>query len=1075
MSKAIRIGLHITPDDPYWVLVRETIFQNAEKSNIYLISMDVPNFAGLPETAQTSWLEELQAQELDALISKDLNEALSNQVLTLGIPIIYAAETTIRHPRFTSPYVLYYAAQMIGQYLAGRMGGQGSLLIVSGPDGIEYNRVNGIRSVLKSFPQIREYYLPGPWDYTGAYDALLDSMRQIPEPVDAIFGLSDSLALAGRDAGQVVGILGPQTLVAGINGDLLALAAIADGSMAATVETSAANFGTQLIDLARQAAQGMPLPACFTYDLALVTADNITTIMKHKLVSIAGLPTRLIGVNRQKEQKRLSQLEVSLEINRRIGSTLDRLHLLPDIAELIRKHFGYDQVFLYFWSEAEQVLTLDHPTKPSQPRVKVPLSQSGLLGLALTNNELIFIPDALRSLRFSPDPAYPTTRSRVVLPIRLGNLTLALLDLHGNRPTQHTRDELVGLQLLADQFGVAIRNVELYEQALQARAIAEKADQFKTSLLANVSHELRTPLNIILGYSQSALSAPNPYGMDLPSMLQHDLRQIYNSGEHLLRLINDLLDFSRAEIGELVMIPETIAPRAFLENAFHSFSDCSTSGSKTTGPVRWLLHLPDRLPLIQADPARLLQILFNLLANAQKFTSSGHILLGANVETPYLHIWVEDTGDGIPADQQERIFEPFVTIGRRGQRSEGIGLGLAVTRRMVALHRGTMTLESQVGRGSTFHIYLPLPSLSGQPMLMPSETQPVLLIVSPQPDSLPPLELTRLPQGWIPRYLRPCDSLEQVLCAGLPSALAWDLAHAAPGDWILLQQIRSHPLLCQLPFILFGQESVEKCDPAAITGVITKPMGGKTLIDMIETLRPASVFGPILIVDDDPQARDFYRVTITQALPGVPIREAGDGAEALAVMEREIPAFVILDLILPAVDGFTILAKMRGDHRTCHVPVLVISGYILSAEDIKRLDHPQVVFQSKDILSEAETANEIRRVLLGDDKLPQPTSTLVKKTIVYLQQNYAQNLSRQQMAQAVGVSVGYLGRIFLHELGLSPVEYLNRYRIKIAKELLKNTSTSITEIATQVGFDDSAYFSRAFSKQVGLSPRAFRK
>lgn len=1075
MPKAIRVGLHITPDDPYWVLVRETIFQNAEKSNIFLISMDVPNFSGLPEAVQTSWLEELQAQELDALISKDLNEALSNKILALGIPIIYAGETKIQHVRFTSPYVLYYAAQMIGQYLAGRMGGEGSLLIVSGPEGFEYNRVNGIRSVLKSFPKIREYYLPGPWDYTGAYAALLDTMRQIPEPLDAIFGLSDSLALAGRDAGQGIGIAGSKTLVAGINGDLLALAAIADGSMAATVETSAANFGAQLIDLARQAAQGLPLPARFTYDLTLVTADNITTIMKHKLVSIANLPTRLIGVNRQKEQKRLSQLEVSLEINRRIGSTLDRLHLLPDIAELIRNHFGYDQVYLYFWSEAEQVLTLDHPTKPTQPRVKVPLSHSGLLGLALTSNELIFVPDALRSLRFPPDPAYPTTRSRVVLPIRLGNLTLALLDLHGNQPTQHTRDELVGLQLLADQLGVAIRNVELYEQALQARAIAEKADQFKTSLLANVSHELRTPLNIILGYSQSALASSNPYGIDLPAMLQHDLRQIYNSGEHLLRLINDLLDFSRAEIGELVMIPETIAPRQFLEDTFHSFSGCTNVGSNATGNIRWLLHLPDRLPLIQADPARLLQILLNLLANAQKFTSSGHILLGANVETPYLHIWVEDTGDGIPADQQERIFEPFVTIGRLGRRSEGIGLGLAVTRRMVALHRGTMTLESQVGRGSTFHIYLPLPSLSGQPMLMPPENQPVLLIISAQPNTLPPLELTRLPQGWTPRYFRSCDSLDQVLCAGLPSALAWDLAHAAPGDWILVQQIRSHPLLCKLPFILYGRESVEECDPAAITGVVTKPMMGKTLIDMIETLRPVSIFGPVLIVDDDPQARDFYRLNITQALPGVAIREAGDGAEALAVMEQETPAFVILDLIMPEIDGFTILAKMRADHRTCHVPVLVISGHILSAEDIKRLDHPQVVFHSKDILSEAETANEIRRVLLTDDKLPQPTSTLVKQTIIYIQQNYAQNLSRQQMAQVVGVSEGYLGRIFLQELGLSPVEYLNRYRIKVAKELLKNTSTSITEIATQVGFDDSAYFSRAFRKQVGLSPRAFRK
>jgi AraC-like DNA-binding protein len=157
------------------------------------------------------------------------------------------------------------------------------------------------------------------------------------------------------------------------------------------------------------------------------------------------------------------------------------------------------------------------------------------------------------------------------------------------------------------------------------------------------------------------------------------------------------------------------------------------------------------------------------------------------------------------------------------------------------------------------------------------------------------------------------------------------------------------------------------------------------------------------------------------------------------------------------------------------VPVLVISGHILSGEDIKRLDHAQVVFQSKDILTENETANGLRRVLLGDEMLPQPTSILVKQTIACLQQNYSQRLSRQQMAKAVGVSEGYLGRIFQQELGLSPMEYLNRYRIKEAKVLLNQTSASITDIAAQVGFDDPAYFSRAFRKQVGFSPRAYRK
>jgi signal transduction histidine kinase/AraC-like DNA-binding protein/ABC-type sugar transport system substrate-binding protein len=1077
MSQALRVGLHITPDDPYWVLVREAIYQRAEQCAIQLISVDIPDPRGLAEQAQVSWVEELLAQGLDALISKDLHLKLCLQIMESGLPIIYATEVDLSHPLFASPFTLYSAAQMIGRYLVERLSGQGSVLVVGGPThpeevGPEDNyksRVDGIYDVLREFPLIRQHYLPGPWFYDQAFTDFQVSMRQLAEPVDAVFGLSDSLALAGRDAGRVVGIVNQHTLITGVNGDLLALAAIADGSMAATVETSATNFGSQLIDLACQAAQGQALPAHFNYELTLVTSDNVAEIMKQKLVAIANLPTRLIGVNRQEEQKRLAQLETSLEIHRRIGSTLDRQQLLNEIADLIRVHYGYDQVYLFKWSETEQTLNLDQPDKTLVVRRSIPLVRSGLLGQALSGNELIFIPDALRSRRYPPDPNHPTTRSRVVLPIRLGNITLGLLDLHSNRPTQHTRQGLVGLQLLADQLGIAIRNAELYEEAVQARAIAEKADQLKTRLLANVSHELRTPLNIILGYSQSALASPNPYDIELPSMLQRDLSQIYNGGEHLLRLINDLLDLSRAEIDELSLVPETVAPRAFLEEVFHGFA-----GSAATEQLTWLLHLPERLPLIQADPVRLRQILLNLLANARKFTNKGHILLGAEVEPPHLHIWVEDTGIGIPVDQQERIFEPFVTVERLGRRSEGVGLGLAVTRRLVALHRGSMTLESQAGRGSTFHVYLPLPSLSGQPVMTPATAQPVLLLISTQACPAPSIDDVRLHRGWTTRHLRPADNLDQVLAEVQPMALAWDLAHASPGDWMMVQQIRNHPQLCQLPFILFGQEQDDKC-ASVVTGVVTKPLGGQTLVDMIEALHPPAVSGPILIVDDDPQALALYQSIVANALPGYPIRVADNGPAALVALGQEIPALIILDLIMPEVDGFTILAQVRADRRTCHVPVLVISGYILSTEDIKRLDHAQVVFQIKDILSENETAIGMRRVLLGEDILPQSTSILVKQTIACIQQNYAQRLSRQQIAKAVGVSEDYLGRIFQQELGISPMEYLNRYRIKEAKALLNHTCASITDIAAQVGFDDPAYFSRAFRKLVNFSPRAYRK
>ena len=169
--------------------------------------------------------------------------------------------------------------------------------------------------------------------------------------------------------------------------------------------------------------------------------------------------------------------------------------------------------------------------------------------------------------------------------------------------------ETLSLQLSSALKGALLVNeaVQAREVALKAQALAEKADLLKTRLLANVTHELRTPLNVILGYSRMALNEPNPYQLELPAGLRKDLENIHGSGEHLIRLINDLLDLSRAEIGELDLFPEPIAPRAFLEQAFHTMAD----SIRPIPTVSWKLDLPARLPVIQADPTRLRQIVLN--------------------------------------------------------------------------------------------------------------------------------------------------------------------------------------------------------------------------------------------------------------------------------------------------------------------------------------------------------------------------------------------------------------------------------------------------------------------------------
>jgi YesN/AraC family two-component response regulator len=156
--------------------------------------------------------------------------------------------------------------------------------------------------------------------------------------------------------------------------------------------------------------------------------------------------------------------------------------------------------------------------------------------------------------------------------------------------------------------------------------------------------------------------------------------------------------------------------------------------------------------------------------------------------------------------------------------------------------------------------------------------------------------------------------------------------------------------------------------------------------------------------------------------------------------------------------------------------VLILSGHSLTLDDVKRLEqHALVTLQSKGILSEVEAMATLHRTLFGNDVLPPHTSALVKRTIAYFHQHYDNTLTRQEIAEAVGVNKDYLGQIFRQELGISPWEYLNRYRIVHAKALLRNTKKSITAVAFLVGFNDPSYFGRVFRKQVGLSPRVYRK
>ena len=621
----------------------------------------------------------------------------------------------------------------------------------------------------------------------------------------------------------------------------------------------------------------------------------------------------------------------------------------------------------------------------------------------------------------------------------------------------------------------ALKNAELVQVAFEAEAKAIKADQLKTHLLANVSHELRTPINIILGLSQIALSIPNPYGIDLPPRLTKDLEYIYNSGEHLVRLINDLLDMSRAEIGELDLRFEPVLPRNLIRDTFETFKE--TAINKQKG-VDLYLQVPEHLPVLHADPVRLRQILMNLLSNAFKFTQRGKIVLGAEVQLPHIHIWVTDTGSGIPLDLQERIFEPFVKTEPPGQRRGGIGLGLSITRRLVALHGGSITLESQPGQGSTFHVYLPLPGLnvaSAKEVNALGE-KPLILWLSSH--EIPPSAILEICQksGLEPCRLSNLEDLDLLLQKGQPAALAWDLDNARPADWSLVQKLRSYPQYCQLPLLLFQENVVGKLSAGSrVTNVLLKPAGKQMLQHILDMLPQIKPYGEIWVIDDDPQALRYYQGMISDSLPDFVVRPVNGGREALKFLAEEAPDLVLLDLMMPDIDGFQVLDHLRKNTKTTLIPVIILTGKLLSYEDVKRLDAPKVILQTKGILSNSESVIEVQRILTANNTLPQPTTMLVKEALAYIHQNYTRSFSLIELSETIGVSKSYLSRIFKMDTGITLWDYLNRFRVQKAKELLLLTDESITEIAGNVGYEEVGYFGRVFHEVSGCSPRAYRQ
>lgn len=515
--------------------------------------------------------------------------------------------------------------------------------------------------------------------------------------------------------------LGPSCLGMVIPAENLTyFASLSDAVMLPDIDTSAMDFAS------RSTFEAHAVRALFIMPLTSAGETiGYLTVSSRETVEFSGDDTHIIQLASgsfaiamerirllAETQRRALELQTAAEIARDTTSTLDFNRLLARLADLLVERFHFYHAAIYLLDDAgKQAVVRQASGHASQsftePPFQVAVGSQSAVGQSVASG-------MTQTMRFSADPSggfphqfLPNSVMEVSIPLKSGDRIFGALDIHYDQEGRFSAGDVSVLQILADQISVAIQNASAYELSQKSYREIKEVDRVKSQFLANMSHELRTPLNSIIGFSRVILK-----GIDGPvnETQKQDLSAIYNSGQHLLTLINNILDLSKIEAGKMeLQIGEVNV--ADLINSVMS----TAVGLVKDKPIRLHHEVSPNLPAVQADLTRVRQILLNFVSNAAKFTENGSITVSAAPAlspdgNPEVMVVIADTGAGIAAEDREKLFLPFSQVDDSPTRkSGGTGLGLSICRSMVEMHGGRIgLLHSEIGHGSTFFFTLPI-------------------------------------------------------------------------------------------------------------------------------------------------------------------------------------------------------------------------------------------------------------------------------------------------------------------------------------------------------------------------------
>lgn len=490
-------------------------------------------------------------------------------------------------------------------------------------------------------------------------------------------------------------------------------------------------------------------------------------------------------------------------------------------------------------------------------------------------------------------------------------------------------------QSLADLDLARREVIRLNDLLSAAREAVEEARRAKEEFVANVSHELRTPLNMIIGYSDEILERPQVYAANLPAPLIQDVAAIRRNSEHLANLVDDVLDLAESDAGYAPLAKRWVSMGDIIRQATEQVSVFFES-------KRIALHtdVAENLAPIHCDDVRIRQVILNILSNAARFTVEGSTTIRATQEGERIAVSVTDTGPGMDARTVKRVFEPFQqgdpSIRRR---YGGTGLGLAISKRFIEMHGGRVWIESQVGVGTTVSFTLPLShealgrpasrwfspyheyTARTHPSMAPSDQPKPRVVICESGNTLS--DLTR-------HYGPNLD----VITVSKPGDLAQTLEESAVAAVILNQMPTTDqtggtqdlpPTALNVPIISCCVHRESEAEGyRGYEDYMIKPIRRPDLLASIRRTAPAAK--RILLVEDDVEGRQLFRRMLSAAKQAYEVVEAADGVAALRLIRTWHPDLVLLDLVMPEQDGFSVLAAKEADDAIAHIPVIIISA-----------------------------------------------------------------------------------------------------------------------------------------------------